>query len=172
MVKAIGGCLIVYASFMVGHAIGQLHGRMVKEMEEMLLFIQLFKGQIMYAGSELPEILADSAKRLKGNVGKWVSGLAEMSEKNRDRPFAELWTDSLVMLRRDSALSLEVLADVDRLGKIMGDMDVEAQLSRINLVEDIITDRYQRERARSSGIKRLANSLGLLGGVFIVILLM
>ena len=129
MVKAIGGCLIVYASFMVGHAIGQLHGRMVKEMEEMLLFIQLFKGQIMYAGSELPEILADSAKRLKGNVGKWVSGLAEMS-------------------------------------------DVEAQLSRINLVEDIIADRYQRERARSSGIKRLANSLGLLGGVFIVILLM
>lgn len=92
MVKAIGGCLIVYASFMVGHAIGQLHGRMVKEMEEMLLFIQLFKGQIMYAGSELPEILADSAKRLKGNVGKWVNGLAEMSEKNRDRPFAELWT--------------------------------------------------------------------------------
>ena len=152
MVKAIGGCLIVYASFMVGHAIGQLHGRMVKEMEEMLLFIQLFKGQIMYAGSELPEILADSAKRLKGNVGKWVNGLAEMSEKNRDRPFAELWTDSLAMLRRDSALSLEV--------------------SRINLVEDIITDRYQRERARSSGIKRLANSLGLLGGVFIVILLM
>ena len=163
MVKAIGGCLIVYASFMVGHAIGQLHGRMVKEMEEMLLFIQLFKGQIMYAGSELPEILADSAKRLKGNIGKWVNGLAEMSEKNRDRPFAELWTDSLAMLRRDSALSLEVLADVDRLGKIMGDMDVE---------EDIITDRYQRERARSSGIKRLANSLGLLGGVFIVILLM
>ena len=162
MVKAIGGCLIVYASFMVGHAIGQLHGRMVKEMEEMLLFIQLFKGQIMYAGSELPEILADSAKRLKGNIGKWVNGLAEMSEKNRDRPFAELWTDSLAMLRRDSALSLEVLADVD----------VEAQLSRINLVEDIITDRYQRERARSSGIKRLANSLGLLGGVFIVILLM
>ena len=108
MVKAIGGCLIVYASFMVGHAIGQLHGCMVKEMEEMLLFIQLFKGQIMYAGSELPEILADSAKRLKGNVGKWVNGLAEMSEKNRDRPFAELWTDSLAMLRRDSALSLEV----------------------------------------------------------------
>ena len=128
MVKAIGGCLIVYASFMVGHAIGQLHGCMGKEMEEMLLFIQLFKGQIMYAGSELPEILADSAKRLKGNVGKWVNGLAEMSEKNRDRPFAELWTDSLAMLRRDSALSLEVLADVDRLGKIMGDMDVEAQL--------------------------------------------
>ncbi|MFR5028711.1 MAG: hypothetical protein ACLTDF_08040 [Coprococcus sp.] len=25
MVKAIGGCLIVYASF-IGHAIGQLHG--------------------------------------------------------------------------------------------------------------------------------------------------
>ena len=172
MVKAIGGCLIVYASFMVGHAIGQLHGRMVKEMEEMLLFIQLFKGQIMYAGSELLRRYSPTVQSVsRGNVGKWVNGLAEMSEKNRDK-FAELWTDSLTMLRRDSALSLEVLADVDRLGKIMGDMDVEAQLSRINLVEDIITDRYQRERARSSGIKRLANSLGLLGGVFIVILLM
>ncbi|MFR5028712.1 MAG: hypothetical protein ACLTDF_08045 [Coprococcus sp.] len=69
-------------------------------------------------------------------------------EKNRDI-FAELWTDSLAMLRWDSALSLEVLADVDRLGKIMGDMDVEARLKdkscgRYNY------DRYQRERARSS----------------------
>ena len=95
-----------------------------------------------------------------------------MSEKNRDRPFAELWTDSLAMLRRDSALSLGGAGGCGQAWKIMGDMDVEAQLSRINLVEDIITDRYQRERARSSGIKRLANSLGLLGGVFIVILLM
>ena len=83
MVKAIGGCLIVYASFMVGHAIGQLHGCMVKEMEEMLLFIQLFKGQIMYAGSELPEILADSAKRLKGNVGKWMNWTTHWMMWNR-----------------------------------------------------------------------------------------
>ena len=62
VVKAIGGCLIVYASFMVGHAIGQLHGCMVKEMEEMLLFIQLFKGQIMSPG--------DTRRQCKASQGK------------------------------------------------------------------------------------------------------
>ena len=66
MVKAIGGCLIVYASFMVGHAIGQLHGRMVKEMEEMLLFIQLFKGR-----SCMPDRSSgDTRRQCKASQGK------------------------------------------------------------------------------------------------------
>ena len=44
MLKIAGCFLIIYASFMIGHAVGQYHGRMVRELEEILLFIKLIKG--------------------------------------------------------------------------------------------------------------------------------
>ena len=58
-----------------------------------------------------------------------------------------------------------------RFGTILGDMDVEAQVSRMNLIENIVEDRYEKERSRNGGIRRLSGSLGLLGGLFIVIML-
>ena len=172
MLKAAGCCLVVYASIMTGHAIGQRQLRMVKELEELLLFIQLVKGQIIYAGPELPEILQDSEARLSGTIRQWVHRLVELLDMDSDMTFAQLWTESTTVLAEKSALSPAMVADVDRLGKIVGDMDVDAQISRINLVEDILTDRYQRERERCGKVRRLSGSLGLLGGIFIVILLM
>lgn len=51
-------------------------------------------------------------------------------------------------------------------------MDVDAQISRISLIENIITDKYERERNRNGGIRKLSNSLGILAGLFIVIMLL
>ncbi len=171
MLKIAGCFLVIYASFMIGHAVGQYHGRMVRELEEILLFIRIIKGQIAYAGTELPELMADSADRLNGTVKIWVSDMASQLENTGDRSFFDIWDRSMVILRDLSALKSDMLDDVDRLGRILGDMDVEAQLSRMELVENILKDRYEREKSRDSGICRLSNSLGILGGVFVVIML-
>ena len=171
MLKIAGCFLVIYASFMIGHAVGQYHGRMVRELEEILLFIRIIRGQIAYAGTELPELMADSADRLNGTVKIWVSDMASQLENTGDRSFFDRWDRSMVILRDLSALKSDMLDDVDRLGRILGDMDVEAQLSRMELVENILKDRYEREKSRDSGICRLSNSLGILGGVFVVIML-
>ena len=104
---------------------------MVKELEELLLFIQLVKGQIIYAGPEIPEILQDSEARLSGTIRQWVHRLVELLDMDSDMTFAQLWTESTTVLAEKSALSPAMVADVDRLGKIVGDMDVDAQISRI-----------------------------------------
>ena len=162
MLKIAGCFLVIYASFMIGHAVGQYHGRMVRELEEILLFIRIIKGQIAYAGTELPELMADSADRLNGTVKIWVSDMASQLENTGDRSFFDIWDRSMVILRDLSALKSDMLDDVDRLGRILGDME---------LVENILKDRYEREKSRDSGICRLSNSLGILGGVFVVIML-
>ena len=171
MLKLIGCLMIIYASFMTGHAIGQYHMRMVRELEEILMFIRRLKGQIAYAAAELPELLEECEKQMNGAVGEWLHRLTCRLEERSEIPFAELWSDSMADLESLSALKKDVIADVDRLGRILGNMDVEAQISQIELVENILNDRYERERERSSRTNRLANYLGVLGGVFIVIML-
>lgn len=169
--KLVGCLLIVYASTMTGHAIGQYHMRMVRELEEILLFIRILKGQISYAAIELPELLEESENRLNGAVREWIHMLTRRLVERCDTPFAELWGDSMADLERLSALKKDVISDVDMLGRILGDMDIEAQISQIELVENILNDRYERARERSVRTNRLANYLGILGGVFIVIML-
>ena len=88
MLKIAGCFLVIYASFMIGHAVGQYHGRMVRELEEILLFIRIIKGQIAYAGTELPELMADSADRLNGTVKIWnwwrISLKTDMRERRAE----------------------------------------------------------------------------------------
>lgn len=172
VLKVIGCLLILYSSFMTGHAVGNFYTRMVKEMEELLLIIQIIKSQIIYEGTELPELLEKCEQRSGGAVRIWIRSLRQSVSECRDKPFAKLWQESMTVLADLTAVRGDVLDEVRRLGDILGDMDVEAQISRITLVESVITDKYERERYRNGGVRRLAHSLGFLGGVFIVIMLL
>lgn len=171
MIKIAGCMLIMYASFMAGHTVGQYQLRRVKELEEIIMFIQMVKSQMVYAGTEIPELLMDCEQRLTGTVRIWIHNLIQILESDSDRTLPEMWRESLKVLDDLSALPEEAVADVDRLGRVLGDLDVEAQMSRINLLENVLRNRYERERSRSTGVQRLANSLGILGGVFIVVML-
>ncbi|WP_346998261.1 stage III sporulation protein AB [Coprococcus eutactus] len=172
MLKITGCFLILYASFMTGHAVGSFHTRMVSELEELILLIQIIKNQIIYEGTELPELLARCEKRTKGAVKMWLHSLNEDVSGGRDKPFGELWRDSMAVLSDLSAVRADVVEEIGRLGDILGDMDADAQISRISLIENIITDKYERERNRNGGIRKLSNSLGILAGLFIVIMLL
>ena len=103
MLKITGCFLILYASFMTGHAVGSFHTRMVSELEELILLIQIIKNQIIYEGTELPELLARCEKRTKGAVKMWLHSLNEDVSGGRDKPFGELWRDSMAVLSDLSA---------------------------------------------------------------------
>ena len=163
VLKITGCLLILYSSFMTGHAVGSYHTRMVKEMEELLLFIQIIKSQIIYEGTELPELLEKCEQRAGGAVKIWIHSLGQSVAECRDKSFAQLWQESMAVLADLTAVRSDVLDEVQRL---------EAQISRITLIESVITDKYERERYRNGGVRRLAHSLGFLGGVFIVIMLL
>lgn len=171
MIKAAGGIFIIYASFMVGHLFGQTQLRMVAELSELLHFIQMIKGQLSYAGCELPEIMESCEQRVTGTVKVWLTTLNGLLEEKSELPFAQIWTESMPVLEDLGALKPEMLSEVDRLGRALGDMDVDAQLAQIALIENSLGDRYNRERDRADGVNRLATSLGILGGLFLVLVL-
>ena len=171
MLKVMGCFFIIYASFMTGHAVGNYHTRMIKEMEELILLMHIIRNQIIYEGTEIPELLETCEKRAGGGVKIWLRHLSHTIATCRDKSFVEIWQESMEVLSNQTALRGDIVDEVRRFGAILGDMDVEAQVSRMNLIENIVEDRYEKERNRNGGIKRLSSSLGLLGGVFIVIML-
>ena len=98
--------------------------------------------------------------------------MAAQPQRRRFRRQGQAIWRIVAVLSDLSAVRADVVEEIGRLGDILGDMDVDAQISRISLIENIITDKYERERNRNGGIRKLSNSLGILAGLFIVIMLL
>lgn len=171
MIKAAGCVLIIYASLMIGCSVGRLHVLMVRELTELLSLMKIIKGQMNYAGSELPEIMSVCRDRLHGSVGKWLDTLCQLLGFDGDKPFAQLWRESLVTLRELSVLPPEAILEVERLGEILGDMDVDTQMAQLAIVENELDRMCRESSGRTESVRKLSSSLGLLLGLFIVLLL-
>jgi stage III sporulation protein AB len=58
-----------------------------------------------------------------------------------------------------------------RLGQILGDMDVDSQVERLDMVRELMDRQRELEREKCAKLVPLAKSMGFFMGVFLVIIL-
>ncbi|MGN0394546.1 MAG: stage III sporulation protein AB [Coprococcus sp.] len=171
MLKIAGGILILIASGSIGHAIGRNQEVLASELSELLIMINLIKSELRYAVNELPEAFSDMAPRLNGAVGTWCEYMAVQLSQRQELSFEEIWNNGICRLDEFSRLKDKHIQYVEKLGKMLGYMDVEAQLAQLMLLESEIQHEYENEREKTGQIKKLAGSLGILGGLFLIIIM-
>ncbi len=172
LIKIAGGILVLTASAGIGQTIGRNQVILVNELEELLSMLRLIKSELRYAINELPEAFADMAPRLKGSIGELCSGMAQLLENGYGLSFQEAWNISMRRLKEESRLEKKHLLYIEKLGGILGHMDVDAQIAQLELLEHAIEHEYESEREKTCQIKKLAGSLGILGGLFLIIIML
>lgn len=172
MFKVAGCLLVIYASFMLGHAIGKLQERKVRELSDLVMCMALFKDQMSYGAFELSELIEDCSRRVEGTVKLWLVWLFRYMEEHRDMAFENIWKESVRWFANTSVLDMETIDYLDRLSGVIGGVDTETQIRQLNITEAIIQKKYENENNKVDGIRRLSDSLGILGGVFIVLILL
>ena len=127
----------------------QLNNALMTELESRLPFIA--------------ELLPALAERPAFRCLKFLREAAQHAEQ-----FPESWDKAV---RDDKALPEEARAVLTTIGQTLGSTTLEGQLSALRLCEQRLTALYTEsaEYARQKGT--LCRSLGLLGGMFLVILL-
>lgn len=172
LIKLAGGILVLTASSGIGQTIGKNHEILVNELEELLSMLRLIKSELRYAINELPEAFADMAPRLKGSIGELCSNMAQLLKNGYGLSFQESWNISMRKLKEESRLEKEHLLYIEKLGGILGHMDVDAQIAQLELLENAIRHEYEGEREKTGQIKKLAGSMGILGGLFLIIIML
>lgn len=132
----------------------------------------LLKGQILYANAPLQEGFEEVGRRTNGPLADVFSQVAERIEQQQGEPFCQIWKEEVERLEGETSFSLSDRQSLAALGEHLGFLDKDMQernlllyLEELDLtIEDLRTHRQER--------CRLYTSLGVMGGLFLAVLLL
>lgn len=164
--KVLGCVLILVSSSCMGYALGQEEKQSLKELEELERIFVLMKKELEYTKAPIAELLSKLARKTKGTYKPWLEELSRELEEKREQTFMEIWESSIKENLSTSKLGKEIKDELILVGNNLGyPENLELFLEKL---EFVIRD--TREETKSK--KKLYQSVGVMGGIFLIILLL
>ena len=172
MIKMIGAVLVLVSAY----AIGCILAFQVKEQERWLKDIKttlfLLLGELEYRQVPLPEALELIGRRHGGRLAAFFQVLSEELKKKEGISMKETWHSLAETALKDCPLSKEQKEEFAELGLYFTESDKETRRNALEfylnrLEEDIVSLREKR-----ADKIYLFRTMGMLGGIFILILVL
>lgn len=171
MQKIIGCILIITACTGIGYLKGVDLQKHLTEIQTLRQLFFMMKSEIKYTKAPLGEAFWHIGRRLDGAYAKWMMELSKRLEQKSGSRFADLWNDSIVEYLNDTYLSREDLQKLKSLGGHMGYLDEEMQIGTINLFLEQLETEIEKIRENIAAKRKLCNCLGVMGGIFLAVVL-
>ena len=127
----------------IGNTYAKKYVSRVKELEKMQNLLNIFKSKIKFTGLTIQEIfnqIYDDNKDVVGDIFKRASlNMENMSAKDG-------WEKAIEESQDKLSLNKEDFTTIEILGKMLGNTDVEGQVSQIELTEILIEDQIENAK--------------------------
>lgn len=169
--KLSGAVCILWGAAGTGIWFAGRYRQRILELEQLKQMVFLLKGQILYAGAPLPEAFGTVGKRVAGALGNLFQETAALLEAQPGEPFPTLWRKAVSGMEGKTALSKSDRQMLESLGEHLGFLDRETQERTLLLyleqvdTELLVLREHKQERCR------LYTSLGVMGGLFLAVIL-
>lgn len=169
--KIIGGVLVVVASSGLGFWMAGQWKEHLNAVEQLRKMIFMLKGEILYANAPLEEAFSHVGKKSQGVLGGFFQEVAGRIGNQQGEPFYTMWKEEIDKLGKQACLSEKDKQELTGFGEHLGYLDCDMQERTILLyLEQLdLTIGYLREHQRERS--RLYASMGVMGGLFLVILM-
>lgn len=169
MQKSVGVLLIIFSC--AGLGFGQslrLTGRL-RTLEMMKRMIVLLRGEIRFGNASLCSAFYEAGGKLKpfGSFLREVSGkLSSLGGRNFESVYRECAQNYMKLLN----IQKEEEELFFSLGSRLGYLDLEMQMKELLLYEEELTRRTEELRREMPAKKKVYESLGILGGILLAVL--
>ena len=170
--KLLGATLIIFTAYCYGCSISAVYKNRVKRLEELLLSLEIFKAEINYGLSMLPEVFLSIGKRLHGPIGSLFGKSEEYMKLQAGFSAADCWQKSLRERQGELELDKDQMLLLHKMGLIWGKGDKSDQLRQVTFMQELLRQALQEAREAREKNEKMWRYLGLLGGFAIVILLL
>lgn len=172
MIKAAGALLLFLAAVGLGNeAAGQVRRRL-EALYQCRSLALLLEGQLKYAFYGLSEMLSEAGKHLVSPFSEFCRSLAGEIQAMPGREISRLWRDTASETLAESGLKESDLELFFEMGNTLGHLDGESQCRRLESCRERIDLEINRAESETAAKCRLCRSLGVLGGIFVTILLL
>lgn len=165
-------CILIFFVFIIFAIIGNLYSKKytyrLNELEKIQTFLNIFKAKIKFTCLTIQEIFEQIYEENNNNIGK-IFKLA--SEYINEESGKDAWEHALKSSEGKVNLNNEDIVALKTLGKMLGNTDIEGQVSQIELTEQLIIERIENAKFEKSKNSKLYKTLGIATGLTIAIIL-
>lgn len=171
MLKEAGVILIIVGTTGVGYYYGTMIRMRLENLKELRKSMLLLQGEIRYGKTPIPEAFCAIAERSEKEFQQFFSNMGKALFSFSEGTLFEVWKKGIDKDLGEISLTKEDKKMLEKLGEQLGYLD---QTMQINSIELYLTQVNQviEEIGQSIGEKtRLYHMLGILGGIFLSIVL-
>lgn len=170
MQKSVGVLLIVFSC--AGLGFGQslrLTGRL-RTLEMLMRMTLLLKGEIRFGNASLGDAFKEAGGKLKGPYGTFFREVSKELSSRGFRSFETVYRECAVHYIKLLGIEKEEEELFCSLGSHLGYLDLEMQMKELLLYEEELARRTEELRREMPAKKKVYESLGILGGILLAVL--
>ncbi|HWT27863.1 MAG TPA: stage III sporulation protein AB [Mobilitalea sp.] len=172
ILKIIGCVLVVASSTGMGFFFSNELKSRIDDIKELRKLIVLLRGDIRYANTPLPEAVNAIARRHHGGFEIFLHKVSSRLQELSGITFPEIWKEAVEKELSNTSLSKKDKLQLIQFGDNLGYLDKEMQMNTLDLyisqMEDEIADLSKSVKEKAY----LYNSLGIMAGIFISIIML
>ena len=171
--QRLAGSILIIASTA---GIGWLYGTELKNYLQKMRYIRyvagLIKGELEYTGAPLAEIFRERGRRVKNPFSTWLVRMASEIDEREESAFARIWNRGIDRDLRELNLKSEHSILLKELGTFLGQIDQETAGKSMQLYLNRLDLEIEKLREGLAAKRKIGNCLGVMGGIFLVVVLL
>lgn len=142
----------------------------VEQLQTLQRMVMLLKGEISYAKTPLPDAFWNVGGRMEDPFRDFLRDMSDDMKRCDGRNFSEIFSENAECHFKESRLSGEDIAELKRFGQNLGYLDKDMQLANLEHYHMLLEQRIGELLGVLPQKKKLFQSLGVMGGLFLAIL--
>ena len=157
---------IIIASTLIGILFSKKYSKREKELKDMKSALNLFATKIKFTYEPIPNLFLEISNKIGGNVGKIFES---SSNRMKEESAGEAWNNSFLDVPNN--LLEEDVVILKNLGRLLGQTDLEGQISEIEVVSQFLNTQLENARQEKLKNEKMYRTLGIISGLTIAIIL-
>ena len=172
MQRVIGAVLILTATGGAGYVYGQELKQYLEKLQYFRYVMSLIKGEIAYTHAPLPEIFSEVARRVKPPYDRWLIKTAAEMEKREEYGFARMWNRCVDKYLGELNLKYEHAILVKEPGTFLGSLEKDTLDHAMQMYLNRVDLEIEKLREGLSAKTRISGCLGVMSGIFLIVILL
>lgn len=171
MHRIVGGALVILACAGIGYYMSTKLALQLKALQILKKLVIMLKGEILYMNAPLEEAFLSVAERLPLPFSRFLLAVSEDLGERSSRPFYEVWCEDADQHLKESNLSAHNLKELKEMGENLGYLDRQMQEKTLNLYLQQLEEEMEIQKSEFPQKSKIYRTLGVMGGIFITIVL-
>lgn len=171
MQRFVGSVLIISSTTWAGVLYGKEKQRYLEDMMYLRHVIHMIKNEIEYANVPLGEIFKKVAFCVKEPYRSWLHTMEHQIDIRSRSDFQKIWRYALENCLADLHLKKEHKKQIDEIGSCIGKMNRGTQTDNLEFYIENLNIEIKNMRKEIKEKQRVGNCIGVMSGLFLVIIL-